>query len=67
MRAFETVQYLRVRADDGAIGVGRRVSVWQDNKWRLARVVEPWAAGFGSMLWLDVAKNQREEQSDARA
>jgi hypothetical protein len=53
LRGSDGTQYLRVRADEGAIGMGRRVSVWQGNEWRLARVVEAWADGQGSTLWLD--------------
>jgi hypothetical protein len=28
------VQYLRIRADEGVIGVGGHVSVWRQNEWR---------------------------------
>ena len=53
LRGSDGTQYLRVRADEGAIGVGRRVSVWLQNEWQRTRVVEAWADGQGSMLWLD--------------
>ena len=42
LRDADKVQYLRIRADEGVIGVGRSVSVWQGNQWRQARVVESW-------------------------
>jgi len=45
LRGSDGTQYLRVRADEGAIGVGRRVSVWLQNEWQRARVVEAWADG----------------------
>jgi hypothetical protein len=52
----DTVQYLQIRADEGVIGVGRFVSVWRQNEWRRARVVEPWTeSSQGSMIWLDEA------------
>lgn len=47
--------YLQVRADEGALGVGQRVSIRPDAAapWRMARVVEgPASAGDGFRLWL---------------
>jgi len=53
-----THEYAKVRADEGAIGLGRRVSVqrMKESVWRAARVVEsPANNGLGSLVWLTLA------------
>lgn len=54
LRNVERLQYLRVRADEGAIGLGRRVSVWLENTWRAATVTDAWDANGagGGTVWL---------------
>lgn len=65
LRGHPSVNYLRVRADEGVIGVGRLVSVRLKDGggiWRRARVVEPWelATSGGGVVWLELLDGPRE-------
>jgi len=52
-------EYAKVRADEGALGVGRRVSVQRNGEtaWRVGRVVEPRTdvSGVGGgTVWIEL-------------
>ncbi len=65
-----THAYAKVRADEGAIGHGRRVSIQRtkETAWRAARVVEsPNNNGVGSLVWPTLGSEAFPEGSRADA
>ena len=52
------LEYLKVRADEGTLGIGRRVSVQRtgETTWRRALVVETPGSSAGSCLGLELRR-----------